>query len=281
MAQDTVFSLKSGGIFDLNSGPVVMGILNVTPDSFSDGGKFTSEAEWLRHAERMVNEGAAIIDIGGVSTRPGAPTVSSDEELRRLLPAVTSVRKRFPGVILSVDTFRSEVARAAVDAGADMINDISGGSMDERMFETIADLDVIYVLMHIQGTPQTMQLDPVYDNVVDEVKHWISERLDRLRSLGVGNVIIDPGFGFGKTIEHNFLLLKELEKFGDLGAPVLVGLSRKSMINKLLNISNKDSVIGTSVLNHIALQNGACILRVHDVKEAMQVIELHKYLSSI
>jgi dihydropteroate synthase len=281
MAQDTVFYQKTGRIFEQRSEPMIMGILNVTPDSFSDGGKYISEEEWLWQAEKMVSEGADIIDIGACSTRPGAAIVPLEEELRRLIPAVLSVRKKFPAVLISADTYRAKAAREAVKAGANIINDISGGSMDEEMFATVAELGVPYVLMHIQGTPQTMQVNPHYDDVTTEVLSWLKERVDALRKMGVREIIIDPGFGFGKTVEHNFRLLKDLGKFSELGCPVLAGLSRKSMINKLLKINSKDSITGTTVLNNIALQNGAKILRVHDVKEAKEVLKLEQYLKNL
>jgi dihydropteroate synthase len=204
-----------------------------------------------------------------------------EEELERILKPVQTVRKTFPDMMISIDTYRAKVAKEAVYAGADIINDISGGSMDADMFKTVAGLKVPYILTHIQGTPQTMQLAPAYHNVVAEVKDWLSGRLEKLRSMGVKEVIIDPGFGFGKTVEHNFRLLKNLEELAKTGAPVLAGLSRKSMINKLLNINSKDSIIGTSVLNQIALQNGARILRVHDVKEAKEVVKLDQYIKGL
>ncbi|MFL5762982.1 MAG: dihydropteroate synthase [Bacteroidia bacterium] len=281
MAQDTVFYQKTRRIFEQRRAPMIMGILNITPDSFSDGGKYTTEETWLKQAEKMISEGAEIIDIGGCSTRPGAEVVSPEEELRRLIPAIQSVRKNFPEIIISADTYRAGTAKEAVKAGADMINDISGGTMDDEMFRTVAGLKVPYILMHIRGTPQTMQLDPVYNDVVSDVLSWINDRLTLLRNMGVRDVIIDPGFGFGKTVKHNFQLLKNLGEFTKSGCPVMVGLSRKSMINKILNINTKDSVTGTSVLNHIAVQNGASILRVHDVKEAKQVIMLENYLNDL
>lgn len=281
MAQDTVFYQKIKRIFDPMSTPLIMGILNVTPDSFSDGGKYTEEQGWLKHTAEMINEGAEIIDIGAYSTRPGAKEVSEEEEIERLIKVILSVRKSFPETIISVDTFRSTVAEQAVAAGANIINDISGGTLDGKMFETVAKLKVPYILMHIQGTPQTMQENPKYDAVVDEVLLFFTENLKKLKELGVNQVILDPGFGFGKTTEHNYQLLKELRKFQTLGFPVLAGISRKSMITKLLNIKQKDSLNGTSILNTIALQNGAKILRVHDVKEAKEVVKIWEYLEKM
>jgi dihydropteroate synthase len=273
-AQDTDFSYKKERIFDQKAKPMIMGILNVTPDSFHDAGKYTEEAAWLKHTAEMLEQGADIIDIGAYSSRPGAEHISGNEESERLLKVVVSVRKHFPESLISVDTFRSAIARNAVDSGANIINDISGGMLDPDMFKTVAQLQVPYVLMHIQGTPQNMQLDPVYENVVKEVFDHLKNRLEQLHALGVKEVIIDPGFGFGKTLEHNFELLRNLEKFREMDCPVLVGVSRKSIVNKLLNIKSKDSLNGTSVLNAIAIQRGANIIRVHDVKEAKEVITI-------
>lgn len=281
MAQDTVFSQKIERIFDQRSTPLIMGILNVTPDSFFDGGKYTEEQHWLAHTREMIEAGADLIDVGAYSTRPGAKNISETEELERLIKVLVSLRKNFPDLLISVDTFRANVAEQAVAVGANIINDISGGTMDFKMFETIAKLDVPYVFMHIQGTPETMQQNPKYNNVVNEVHAFFGEKLKQLKDLGVTKVILDPGFGFGKTVEHNFQLLKNLNKFQDFKLPILAGVSRKSMINKLLNISSKDSVNGTSILNTIALKNGANILRVHDVKEAKEVVKVFEYLRTI
>lgn len=273
-AQDTVFSSKKERIFDQKANAMIMGILNVTPDSFYDGGKYTGEEAWLAHAALMQEQGADIIDIGAYSSRPGAEHISEKEESERLLKVVSSVRKHFPDTLISVDTFRANMAEEAVKRGANIINDISGGTMDPAMFETVARLQIPYVLMHIQGTPQTMQQNPVYTDVLKEVYEHLESRLKQLQNLGLKEVIIDPGFGFGKTVDHNFELLKNLSRFKELGCPVLAGISRKSIVNKLLNISSKDSLNGTSVLNTIALQNGAKIIRVHDVKEAKEVITI-------
>jgi len=281
MAQDTVFSQKIERIFDQRSTPLIMGILNVTPDSFFDGGKYAEEQHWLAHTKEMIEAGADLIDVGAYSTRPGAKNISETEELERLIKVLVSLRKNFPDLLISVDTFRANVAEQAVAVGANIINDISGGTMDFKMFETIAKLDVPYVLMHIQGTPETMQQNPHYSNVVEEVHSFFQENLKKLKELGVTKIILDPGFGFGKTVEHNFQLLKNLNRFQDFKLPILAGISRKSMINKLLNISSKDSVNGTSILNTIALKNGANILRVHDVKEAKEVVKVFEYLRTI
>jgi len=278
VAQDTDFSQKIERISDQRSTPLIMGILNVTPDSFFDGGKYVEKSHWLEQAKKMIDEGADIIDIGACSTRPGAPQPSETEELDRLIKVIKSVRKAHPQTLISVDTYRAIVAEQAVASGANIINDISGGTLDAKMFETVAKLNVPYVLMHIQGNPQTMQENPVYSDVVKEVLAFFEENLKKLNALGVKQVILDPGFGFGKTLEHNYELLKNLEKLQAFNLPVLAGLSRKSMINKLLNISSKDSINGTSILNTIAVQNGAKILRVHDVKEAVEVVQIHHYL---
>lgn len=279
MAQDKVFFQKIERIFDQKSPPLVMGILNITSDSFYDGGKYLNEAEWLTQAQKMITEGADIIDIGAYSTRPGAENVSEETEIERLTNAIRSVRKAFPEVLISADTFRAKVAEKAIEAGANIINDISGGTMDDKMFETVAQLDVPYVLMHIQGTPATMQLNPTYQNVTKEVMLFFEERIVLLGKLGFKKVILDPGFGFGKTMKHNYELLRNLEQIQKLGLPVLAGSSRKSMIYKLLNISQKESLNGTIILNTIAVQKGAKVLRVHDVKEAKEVVTLSTFLN--
>jgi len=279
VAQDKVFFQKIERIFDQKSPPLVMGILNITSDSFYDGGKYLNEAEWLTQAQKMITEGADIIDIGAYSTRPGAENVSEETEIERLTNAIRSVRKAFPEVLISADTFRAKVAEKAIEAGANIINDISGGTMDDKMFETVAQLDVPYVLMHIQGTPATMQLNPTYQNVTKEVMLFFEERIVLLGKLGFKKVILDPGFGFGKTMKHNYELLRNLEQIQKLGLPVLAGSSRKSMIYKLLNISQKESLNGTIILNTIAVQKGAKVLRVHDVKEAKEVVTLSTFLN--
>lgn len=279
--QDTVFYEKIEQIFDDNSSPLIMGILNVTPDSFFDGGKFTSEIQWLNHCRQMIDEGADIIDIGACSTRPGAKVISEKEEASRLIEVIKTLRKHFPELLISVDTYRSSIATEAIHAGANIINDISGGTMDDTMFATIAKLKVPYILMHIQGTPQTMQQNPTYDNVVEDVFVFFKSKLNELKELGVSKVILDPGFGFGKTIEHNYQLLKNLRKFSSFGLPLLVGFSRKSMVNKILNVKPVEALNGTTVLNTIGLENGAKILRVHDVKEAKEAVKIVEYLKRI
>ncbi|MDP1746400.1 MAG: dihydropteroate synthase [Bacteroidota bacterium] len=277
VAQDTVFYEKVEQIFNHNSPPLIMGILNVTPDSFFDGGKFTSEIQWLEHTQQMIDEGADIIDIGAYSTRPGATNVSEKEEMERLVNVIKSVRKQFPELLISADTFRASIAIKAIESGANIINDISGGTMDDMMFSTIAKLKVPYILMHIQGTPKTMQQNPHYENVTEDVFAFFTSKLKELKELGVSKVILDPGFGFGKTLKHNYQLLENLEKFNSIGSPVLVGFSRKSMVCKLLNINPEDALNGTSVLNTIALEKGAKILRVHDVKEAKEAVMIVEY----
>jgi len=261
--------------------PVVMGILNVTPDSFYDGGKFTGEAAVLQQVEKMLTEGASIIDIGGMSSRPGAETISESEELSRVLPSVESILRRFPEAILSLDTWRSEVARQGVAAGVQLINDISAGQFDDHFYQTVANLQVPYVLMHMQGTPKTMQQDPDYEDVVQEVLDFMIAEVGKLRALGVKDIVIDPGFGFGKTVEHNYQLLKNMHIFKILDLPVLAGVSRKSMICKVLKINPPAALNGTTALHMIALQQGAKILRAHDVREAMEVIRLWQQLEAV
>ncbi len=256
------------------STPVVMGIMNLTPDSFFDGGKFPIVDAQLHHVESMLLNGASIIDVGAVSTRPGAMEVDEAEEIRRLIPSIKAIITHFPGCILSADTFRPRVARMAVEHGAGMINDIYGGRYGVGMLETTASLKVPYILMHMKGTPANMQLNPSYTDVVAEVTYFFEQQLSLCREKGVRQVILDPGFGFGKTVEQNFSLLTHLDEFRLLGVPILAGLSRKSMINKFLNIHAADALNGTTVLNTIALLKGANILRVHDVKEAVEAIRL-------
>lgn len=280
-AQDTVFYEKVEQIFNHNSPPLIMGILNVTPDSFFDGGKFTSEIQWLEHTQQMIDEGADIIDIGAYSTRPGASNVSEKEEKERLVKVIKSVRKQFPEILISADTFRASIAIKAIESGANIINDISGGTMDDMMFSTIAKLRVPYVLMHIQGTPETMQEKPQYINVTDEVFAFFTSKLKELKDLGVSKVILDPGFGFGKTLENNYALLENLEKFNSIGSPVLVGFSRKSMVCKLLKVKPEEALNGTSVLNTISLEKGVKILRVHDVKEAKEAVMIVEYIKKV
>ncbi|MFD0862277.1 dihydropteroate synthase [Sungkyunkwania multivorans] len=268
----------NGILIDLTS-PKIMGILNITPDSFYDGGKYIKDREILLQVEEMLREGATFIDIGAYSSRPGAEHVCEEEEINRILPAVTSVLERFPEALLSIDTFRSKVAKECIEAGAAIVNDISAGNMDTDMFQTVADLKAPYVMMHMKGTPQTMQKDPTYDDISKEMMHYFSKKINEAKSLGIKDIIIDPGFGFGKTIEHNYEVLSKLALFKNLEMPILVGVSRKSMIYKILNSSPSEALNGTTVVNTIALTKGANILRVHDVKEAMECIKLAEMLN--
>lgn len=254
--------------------PALMGILNVTPDSFFDGGRLSTHAALLARAERYVAEGASILDLGAVSTRPGAAHIPEDEELRRLLPALRLLRSTFPEVFISVDTSRALVAAAAAEQGADIINDISGGTFDPQMFATVAKTKLPYVLMHIRGTPATMQQAPRYKNVVTEVCAWLKKQAAAAKQAGIRQLIIDPGFGFGKSVEHNFSLLRNLPVLSSPGYPLLVGLSRKSIVNKPLNIKPAEALNGTTALHTLALLNGANILRVHDVKQAAEAVKL-------
>ncbi|MDA9563696.1 dihydropteroate synthase [Flavobacteriales bacterium] len=251
-----------------------MGILNVTPDSFYDGGKFNASDLALKRAENILRDGGKIIDIGGYSSRPGADNVAEQDELKRVIPVIENIRQRFPSAFISVDTFRSNVAKEAVAAGAHIINDISGGDGDVNMFTTIAKLNVPYIMMHMQGTPQNMQINPTYTNVTNDIISYFEKKIDKLTSLGATDILLDPGFGFGKTIEHNYTLLKRLSEFCKLNRPLLIGISRKSMIYKKLGITAEESLAGTIALNAIALEKGASILRVHDVKEAVDLVTL-------
>jgi dihydropteroate synthase len=270
----------NGKLLDLST-PLVMGILNVTPDSFYDGGRLDSDKNILAQTEKMIREGAAIIDIGGVSTRPGASAVSIEEELERTIPVVRMLHKEFPETVLSIDTFRAAVAEDAFDHGVSIINDISAGSFDEKMFSVVGKLGLPYVLMHIQGNPETMQKNPEYKNVVEEVLDFMIAKIAELRNAGVKDIIIDPGFGFGKTVEHNYELLKNLHVFKILELPILVGISRKSMICKVLKVNPKNALNGTTALHVVALQQGAKIIRAHDVKEAMQTIRLLRQFEAL
>ncbi|MHB8261316.1 MAG: dihydropteroate synthase [Bacteroidia bacterium] len=271
---DSEFKLTANGkILSLRT-PVVMGILNLTPNSFYDGGRLNSEKDLLAKTEKHVKDGAAIIDVGAVSTKPNAKEVSEEEELQRLLPAIKILRKNFPDVFISIDTYRSNVALAAAGDGADMINDISGGMFDANMFDVVAKLKLPYILMHIQGTPQTMQQNPQYNNVVNEVFNFLNTQVKQAKQKGVAQLIIDVGFGFGKTTQHNYTLLANLKHFETMGLPLLVGVSRKGMIYKVLNTTAQEALNGTTVINTLALLNGANILRVHDAKEATEAIKL-------
>jgi len=260
--------------------PVVMGILNVTPDSFSDGGKYTDLDQAVQQVEKMVAEGATILDIGGYSSRPGAAEVSIQEELDRVVPVIQRL-KDFTDIFLSIDTFRSRVAAEAVQAGANMVNDISAGEDDDAMLVTVASLGVPYIAMHKQGKPKTMQTNPQYTDVVGEVFEYLQKKITQCKAAGIEEVIIDPGFGFGKTTSHNYELLKNLNELTRLNVPILAGISRKSMVYKVLEISPEEALNGTTFLHAYALQGGATILRVHDVKEAMECLRLYSQIAEV
>ncbi len=249
----------------------IMGILNLTPDSFYDGNQYLEEKKMLLQVEKMLHEGADIIDIGAFSSRPGAHLVSIAEERKRLLPNLKSILKHFPNTYISVDTYRSEIAREVIAEGAQMINDISGGDLDKKMFETITGLQVPYVMMHMQGTPSNMQQNPVYKDVVNDITQYFDVKIKQLTALGFDNILIDPGFGFGKTLEQNYQILHRLDEFKSLQKPVLVGISRKSMLYKLLKTTHDKALNATTIANTIAVLKGAKVLRVHDVKEAVEI----------
>jgi dihydropteroate synthase len=272
-----MFTLNCKGRMLVIDKPMVMGIINVTPDSFYAGSR-AEEKDILNKAEQMLKDGADIIDIGGQSTRPGSERISKEEELKRVIDPVRKIRNKFPQSFISVDTYYAEVAKQAVDAGADFVNDISAGKMDKDMISTIASLKVPYVLMHMKGTPDQMQKDPAYKDVTKELLDFFIQETDIFKKAGIYDVIIDPGFGFGKTIEHNFELLRNLPVFKILERPILLGVSRKSTIFKTLGVSIEESLNGTTVLNTVGLMNGCNILRVHDVKEASQTVKLFKAL---
>ena len=269
-----MFTLNCKGRLLVIDQPLVMGIINTTPDSFFSGSRASHSDEVLFRAEAMIKEGAAILDLGGQSTRPGSEPVSAGEELRRVIPAVEAISRRFPEAVISIDSYYSSVVQAAIHAGAHMVNDVSSGSLDVELLPAVAALQVPYVLMHMKGHPQTMHLNPAYDNVVIEVFDALNFKISQLTLAGVQDIIVDPGFGFGKTIEHNFQLLKNLSFFRQLNKPLMVGLSRKATVYKTLNTTPEEALNGTTVLHTIALMNGAQILRVHDVKEAVQAVRL-------
>ncbi len=262
-----------GKLINLNH-PKVMGILNLTPDSFYDGGKYSSEKDILQQTEKMITEGATFIDIGAYSSRPGAEHISEEKELSRLIPILEIILQKFPKILISVDTFRSKVTQHAIEAGACMINDISAGNLDKKMFETIAKLQVPYIIMHMKGNPKNMQNNVDYNNLINEIIYYFSEKINELRALNVNDIIIDTGFGFSKTIDQNYELLGNLNLFKNLDLPILTGISRKSMLYKFLNITSNEALNATSIANTIALQQGSNILRVHDVKEAVQSIKI-------
>jgi dihydropteroate synthase len=268
-----------GQLVDLST-PKVMGILNVTPNSFFDGGKYKNESEILSQVGKMVTEGATFIDIGAYSSKPNAEFVSEEEEISRIVPAINLILKHFPEAMLSIDTFRSEVAKASIENGAAIINDISAGHLDDKMLEVIGKYNVPYIMMHMRGTPQTMQTLTVYDDIIKEMLFYFSERISIARSFGINDLIIDPGFGFAKKLDQNYEVFKKMELFNLLELPLLVGISRKSMIYKTLNTSIEQALNGTTILNTLALSKGAKILRVHDVKEAMECVTLFNKINS-
>jgi len=278
LAKDTFFNKKvtlnaGGKLIDLST-PKVMGIINLTPDSFYAGSRKQSVDEALLQASKMLSEGAAFLDIGAYSSRPGAADISVEEEMDRLLPVVKAIVDAYPDAVLSIDTFRSQIAEAAIKVGAHIINDISGGQLDDAMFATVARLQVPYILMHMKGTPQNMNQQAQYENIFDEVFDYFVDKYDQLKQLGVKDVIIDPGFGFAKKTEHSYALMNRLQDFSSLQLPVLVGISRKNMIYKTLGIIAADALNGTTALNTIALTKGANILRVHDVREAVEAVKV-------
>ena len=272
--QNTTLNCK-GQLLDLSE-PIVMGILNVTPDSFFDGGKYLNSKSVESQVSKMLADGATIIDVGGMSSRPGAAVIEEAEELSRVLPVIEQIANNFPDTIISIDTVNAKVAEQSVNAGASIVNDISAGNLDAKMFETVAKLEVPYILMHMQGRPETMQDNPNYEDMLTNILDFFIEKIGQLRALKVKDIVLDPGFGFGKTVEDNYHLLKNINAFHILGLPLLAGISRKSMIYKVLETNAEEALNGTTVLNTLALENGAKILRVHDVKEAMETITLWK-----
>lgn len=268
-----------GTLIDLAT-PKVMGIINVTPDSFYDGGATTLESEIISQASQMLEQGATFLDVGGYSSRPGATDITEKQEINRVVPAINAIIKQFPRALISIDTFRSEVAKQAVIAGACIVNDISAGKLDPKMLQTIGELQIPYCMMHMRGTPQTMKTLTEYQNITKQVLFYFSERVAAARAYNINDIIVDPGFGFAKTTDQNFELLNHLELFDSLDLPVLAGVSRKSMVYKTLDISAKEALNGTTALHMVALQKGARILRVHDVKPAKECITLFKQLNT-
>mgnify|MGYP001252938803 FL=1 len=268
-----------GNLLDLNK-PKIMGILNVTPDSFFDGGLYNTEKKVDIQVTKMIEDGMDILDVGGYSSRPGAKEISINEEIDRVIPVVKFIRKTYPELILSVDTFRSKVARNCLDLGIDIINDISAGSIDKNILDVVAEYNCPYIMMHMKGTPQTMQVNPEYENLIKELLIYFAKRIYLAREKGIIDIIVDPGFGFGKTLDHNYTIMKKIENFKLLDLPILVGISRKSFITKQLDIDKKDSLNGTTALNMYFLEKNINILRVHDVKEAKECIMLHEKIKS-
>lgn len=270
-----MYSLNCNGKLIVINQPIVMGIINITPDSFHAASRQQGINGILKQAEKMLTDGATMLDIGGQSTRPGAAMIGLHEEIERVVPAIEAILQYFPKSILSIDTFHAKVAKASVEAGCSIVNDVSGGTMDEEMLSIVANLHVPYICMHIKGTPADMQQNPQYKNVVQDVLNFFIERTEACRLAGIHDVIIDPGIGFGKNLQHNFTLLQQLSAFKILGKPILLGVSRKSFIRKILEVETEDALNGTTVLHTIGLMNGANILRVHDVKEAVEAVKLY------
>ena len=268
-----------GNLLDLNK-PKIMGILNVTPDSFFDGGLYNTEKKVDIQVMKMIEDGMDILDVGGYSSRPGAKEISINEEIDRVIPVVKFIRKTYPELILSVDTFRSEVARHCLDLGIDIINDISAGCIDKNILDVVAEYNCPYIMMHMKGTPRTMQINPEYENLIKELLIYFAKRIYLAREKGIIDIIVDPGFGFGKTLDHNYTIMKKIENFKHLDLPILVGISRKSFITKQLDIDKKDSLNATTALNMYFLEKNINILRVHDVKEAKECIMLHEKIKS-
>ena len=273
MTLHTTNKKADSDIFSTNE-KAIIGIINITKDSFYDGGKYLNDKQIILRCKNMLDDGATIIEIGAQSSRPGAIQVSSKEELKKLLPSIKLLKKNFKNITISVDTFWANTAKECIIAGANIINDISAGNIDENIFNVIAEFKTPYIIMHMQGTPRVMQKNPKYDNVVNELVKFFDEKIKKLNNLGVHNIIIDPGFGFGKTIQHNFQILNQLHRFKEFNLPILIGASRKSMIYNLLETTAENALNGTSIVNTIALTNGANILRVHDVKEANECIKI-------
>jgi dihydropteroate synthase len=273
-----MFTLNCNGRLLVIDEPIVMGIINTTPDSFYSGSRYPSVDNALEIAAQMISEGATILDIGGQSTRPGSTSLAPDEEIKRVIPLIKALNRQFPAAFISIDTYQAEVAKAAVDAGAGMVNDIGGGFFDPSMLSTVASLRVPYICMHVKGNPTTMHSETHYENVTREVLDYFIQRIAECQKSGIHDLIVDPGFGFSKTIEHNFRLLKDLSVFHILQKPILLGISRKSTIYKTLGITANEALNGSTVLHTSGLLNGANILRVHDVKEAVEAVKLTKYL---
>tara|TARA_B100001142_G_scaffold302125_1_gene328405 strand:- start:675 stop:1517 length:843 start_codon:yes stop_codon:yes gene_type:complete len=274
-------NLKSNSTIFSTNNPIVMGILNLTDDSFYDGGKYLDNKQIISKCKTMLDEGAKIIDIGAQSSKPGANQISSERELKKLVPIIKLLKTEIPEIIISIDTFWSETAKECIKLGANIINDISAGSIDNNMFSTIAELQAPYIIMHMQGTPKNMQNNPQYNNVVKDIISYFKEKIAALRKKGITNIIIDPGFGFGKTLSHNYQILNQLEEFKQFDLPLLIGTSRKSMICNLLDQKPEEALNGTTITNTMALEKGASIIRVHDVKEALECIKITTFAKNL